>query len=508
MSKLYKIKVINIFIIIIWIILFMIGWISYTRFMYFLLILEIILIYRIIINKLEKSKILQFNNKKILKFIIIINKWRNPLLLLLIKLDVLMYDIIIYYNNKLLNIIIYMLYILIINPLKIFYFKFYKILWIWKTNKIWNILFNRMFGLILSVLIFTNLIGYIKNTLHISLILIIYLYFLIISVLCELIESRENKWLKIFLVNHITTKSVVSNKLGVNLLSIVLKKNNIDELTYYFNKNIEDQVNLLQVGYLWYIINSLKNFEYKPSYDLYIKLWYILDLYLTTRMDTYIFFEYYKWDILNIKNINLIEINNKNDIFLFIKMYKYDYEVFKLILFLYWDLEYYMEGIDYVKNSLIVDSSDIEFIRVKLNNELISNLSYLNKIKYKEPYLFPYMFSTKIAYDPLNIEKLIIEVDKYDLYTKCNNDKYINDIVISLYKKINNVISDDEVSLLRELQSVDDPMNSSYYQNYIDEWYKEWYNGINKSSWKKYFDKIKKLELEYLHFKGAKIIKI
>ena len=89
-------------------------------------------------------------------------------------------------------------------------------------------------------------------------------------------------------------------------------------------------------------------------------------------------------------------------------MYKYDYEVFKLILFLYWDLEYYMEGIDYVKNSLIVDSSDIEFIRVKLNNELISNLSYLNKIKYKEPYLFPYMFSTKIAYDPLNIEKLII----------------------------------------------------------------------------------------------------
>ena len=121
MNNLYKLKIINIFIIIIWIFLFMIGWISYTRFMYFLLILEIILIYRIIINKLEKSKILQFNNKKILKLIIIINKWRNPLLLLLIKLDALMYDIIIYYNNKLLNIIIYMLYILIINLLKIFY---------------------------------------------------------------------------------------------------------------------------------------------------------------------------------------------------------------------------------------------------------------------------------------------------------------------------------------------------------------------------------------------------
>jgi hypothetical protein len=114
---------------------------------------------------------------------------------------------------------------------------------------------------------------------------------------------------------------------------------------------------------------------------------------------------------------------------------------------------------------LIVDFDDLDFIRIKLNNELISNLLYLNKIKYKEPY----SFNINEAYDPLNIENLIIDVEKYDLYTKCNNDKYINDIVISLYKKINNTISDDEVSLLRELQSVDDPMNPLYYQNYIDE---------------------------------------
>jgi len=504
MNKLSKIKIINILIIIIWIIIIALGWISYTRFMYFLLILEIILIYRILISKLEKSKSLQFNNKKIINLFILINKWRNPVLILLIILDVLMYDTIIYYNNKLLNIIIYMLYVLIINPLKIFYFKFYKILWIWKTNKIWNILFNRMFGLILSVLIFTDLIGYIKNTLHINILLIIYLYFLVISALCEVIENRGNKWLKIFLVNHITTKSVILNKLGVNLLSIVLKKNNIDELIFYFNKDIEDKVNILQVGYTWYIIDSLKNFMYKPTYDLYIKLRFTLDTYLTTRIDTYIFFEYYKWDILNIQNINLIKINNINDISLFIKMYKYDYEVFKLILFLYWDLEYYLEGLDNVKNSLIVDFDDLDFIRIKLNNELISNLLYLNKIKYKEPY----SFNINEAYDPLNIENLIIDVEKYDLYTKCNNDKYINDIVISLYKKINNTISDDEVSLLRELQSVDDPMNPLYYQNYIDEWYKEWYKGINKSSWNKYFGKIKKLELEYLlNFKGAIILK-
>jgi hypothetical protein len=51
---------------------------------------------------------------------------------------------------------------------------------------------------------------------------------------------------------------------------------------------------------------------------------------------------------LNIKDINILK-----------EIMEYDYEVFKLILYLYWDLEYYMEGIDGVKNSLILDSIDI-----------------------------------------------------------------------------------------------------------------------------------------------------
>jgi len=139
MNNLLNIKI---FIILIWIIFLVLGWISYSRFMYFLLILEIILIYRILINKLEKSQSVWFNNKKIINFFIFLNKWRNPLFIILIKIDTFIYDAIIYYNNKLLNIIIFILYVLIINPVKIFYFKFYKILWFWKTNKIWNILLD------------------------------------------------------------------------------------------------------------------------------------------------------------------------------------------------------------------------------------------------------------------------------------------------------------------------------------------------------------------------------
>ena len=69
-----------------------------------------------------------------------------------------------------------------------------------------------------------------------------------------------------------------------------------------------------------------------PSYNLYIKLWYILDAYLMTRIDTYIFFEYYKWDI---PESILIGLMTKNDINILKKIMEYDYEVFKVLLYLY-----------------------------------------------------------------------------------------------------------------------------------------------------------------------------
>jgi len=238
-------------------------------------------------------------------------------------------------------------------------------------------------GLILSVLIFTNLIGYIKNTLHISIILIIYLYFVLISVLCEVIEDRENKWLKIFLVNNITIKSVILNKLGVTLLNIIKKKNNIDELIFYFNKDIEDKINILQVGYTWYIIDSLKNIIDKPIYNIYYNLRFCIEYsYLVPRIDEYIFFKYYKWDVPCIVFIKDKDIN-QNNIYILKNIMEYDYEVFKMILFLYWDLEYYLLNFDNVKNSLIVDSSDSTLIRIKFSNEFISNIEFIEKLNIK-----------------------------------------------------------------------------------------------------------------------------
>ena len=205
----------------------------------------------------------------------------------------------------------------------------------------------------------------------------------------------------------------------------MLKKNNINELTYYYNKNIEDKINILQVGYLWYIINSLKNLIDKPNYNNYFNLRLCIEYsYLVFRIDEYIFFKYYKWYIPCIDFIKDEGIN-KTNINILKSIYEYDYEVFKVLLYLYWDLEYYLSNLYNVKNSLIVGFSDRTFIRIKFNNEYISNIEFFEKIKYKN--LNMVWINFKLIYNLLL---------KYDIFNKINDLNEINkdDIDLSIYK--------------------------------------------------------------------------
>ena len=492
---------INLLIVFTWIIFLYLNWITYSRLMFFLIVLEFILIYRIVINQVECSTLFIIKNKNLLNFIIIINKWRNPVLLLLIKFDILMYDLILYYDNILIKCIIYVIYVFIINPIKIFYFKFYKVLRIWKTNKIWNILFNRMFGLILSILIFTNIINFMYNSLHLNILMIIYIYLLLISVLCELIETRSNKWLRIFLVNYINTWSVIANKLDVNFLSIILQKNNINELSLYFNKDIwikyKYKIEKFQIGYMWYIIDSLKNLQNKPNYLFYYNLRWQLYIYLATRMETYLFFKYYNW---NVPNMHLIEVSNLFDINIFKEIYEYDYKVFKILLFLYWDLEYYMENKDYVKDSLIVNSDDLELLNINFKNSVKSDIEFFDKIKYKDLNIF--LFEN--IFDFISLYDINSKINDFDVKYK----HYINIKYYIFYEKIFNMVSDDEIMTLRECQAVDEKIDSSYYEGYINEWYKEWESEINEDLSEKYKNKLKLLEVEYQQFINFLRIKV
>ena len=108
-------------------------------------------------------------------------------------------------------------------------------------------------------------------------------------------------------------------------------------------------------------------------------------------------------------------------------IYEYDYEVFKVILFLYWDLEYYLRGLDSVKNSLIVDSSDYIFIRIKFSNiikELEEHLENNNKQ------------DSSYFWADIEIYGMLNKILKYDLFfnfdIRYTNINYINEYHLRL----------------------------------------------------------------------------
>jgi hypothetical protein len=179
------------------------------------------------------------------------------------------------------------------------------------------------------------------------------------------------------------------------------------------------------------------------------------------RIDNYIFFKYYNWEIPSI---------HPTDMDILKTIMEYDYKVFKILLFLYWDLEYYLQDNKvFVKNSLVVDTIDLDFLKIKINNYINSfDLYFLYTLTRKPKRLWAYI-------EKHGLFNLLL---KYDLYSKVFslNTKYKNDPDIEIfksYKKFNDIISYQDIVVLKEDLSKKEKINPSYYQGYIDAWYKE-----------------------------------
>ena len=159
---------------------------------------------------------------------------------------------------------------------------------------------------------------------------------------------------------------LIGTKKDLDEFKVWVNKQPLEEfdISPYFNKDIINKIEKFKVGYMWYSINILYCINSKLDYNLYVDLWYALDMYLTSRIDSYIFFKYYNWDV---PNINLLEVSNLFNINKLKAIYEYDYKVFKVLLFLYWDLEYYLEDIDYVKESLVVNVKNSWIININIS---------------------------------------------------------------------------------------------------------------------------------------------
>jgi len=239
------------------------------------------------------NKKIEIKSKKLFNFLIYLNKYKNPFLLFILFFEEKIFDLLVIYKSKYLKIFFFFIFIFIINPFKIFLYKFYHMVNIWKNFKYNQIIINRMIGLILSILVFTNIIIYLKYILGINILGIIYLYLLVVTIFSEYQkkETCENKFLHIFLVLDFSSINLIYRKLNTNIFSFIFESNNMNkkkEISYYVNSKQIAKIEKFKIGYTWYIINNIIFFFNKPSYFLYSDINFLLEHYFY-RIDDIVF---------------------------------------------------------------------------------------------------------------------------------------------------------------------------------------------------------------------------
>jgi len=170
-------------IILFFIYLYYTGSITINRVIIFIIVFVVIIVYSrflLLIDNIFKNnnKVKNYikNNEKrfykILDILLVWQKWHNPFILFLTYTDKYLFKINRYITGTRLlyyNFVIYVIvkYLLMFGFIKLILYKYYSLLYKFIKLTIIDILFKRMYGLILSVLIFTdiinNIILYVSN---------------------------------------------------------------------------------------------------------------------------------------------------------------------------------------------------------------------------------------------------------------------------------------------------------------------------------------------------------
>lgn len=219
--------IIKFLVILIWIYLYNIGSLTLNRILVFILVFCLIYGYNRFLAVINSI----FLNKKVIKYIIdnkvyfnkILNillkifKWINPFIIFLIYTDKWLYKLNRYMTSTRFvhyNFIFYVLakYLLMFGLLKFILYKFYSF---WETIfglTIFEILFKRMYGLILSILIFSNILNYIMNILSYNILIYILIYY-VISIACIIWELLYFYYIRFYVMAklyHLGYKTIAS----------------------------------------------------------------------------------------------------------------------------------------------------------------------------------------------------------------------------------------------------------------------------------------------------------
>jgi len=373
-----KFKKFLVYYFIIYFIIFYIEIIKVERILLFFIILLFLLIYKIIMeliihylyeNKNFKIYIKNNNNNlsNVLTILLFIQKWKNPILLLLLYIDKFFFKIfrfIIYkfkankifsytcYNCKKIFFLQYFILNLILGPLKFIFGFFYSVLLRWVEMPFSLFLITRSFSFILSVFIFSDLFIFIYNKLG-----IIYIYsFLIIFSLVIKNINRDFQFFKIqYMNNFISTDYIILIRnhvtiFGIIILAIskykknVLKTKYIDTISSHLKIDIEESFykhwEFYKRNSLLYTINIWKEIKNRPSLYIYMNFvhWITTNTILQGPSSiTNILYLKYRADKLNLILPN--DIKKDLDYLYMVNVLR-----LKLLLFMLWDIDNYTEN--------------------------------------------------------------------------------------------------------------------------------------------------------------------
>jgi hypothetical protein len=340
-------------------------------------------------SKGDKEELIKKINKLIKIFI-----WINPIIGSVFLLHKKLYYFFRWLNWKFSNyvwirkLIYFIIMELITYPILLVHEFYYKILKRWKGLTFTELLFKRIEGLILSVVIFSNIINiminFIKeNELYWYIVIIVYILILILSLIKRFYSSTEvpihERW------GAIHIHFILNDKLLYTILGNVIE-NCIEVIKEYDNSNYEITFNLIiekekrnldliliKTLYEFKYIN--KEVKYKPSFEIYGELYANLGWKDSDLVNIYFYLKQTK----NEESKKEIE-----------KLYKKLKEKFKNNWFLIWEVEEYLKDKKRleIRNLYYYDENSY-FIGT---NEEITDLTYniknfnleLNKEKFKE----------------------------------------------------------------------------------------------------------------------------
>jgi hypothetical protein len=469
-----KIKIIQGFLIFLWLYLIIFNYITTSRLIVFFLILLYIWIYKKLIEKIKLIK--PIKNINILILLIYLDRIKLWIIYIIIYIYIWLFDLLEWSNeNKIIKKIVQLIKSIIINPILLIIYKFYKLLHIWMSSSLKIILMNRIYGIIFSVLIFIPLL----NILLINNWFYIYILIILISILddstlrlkkyqdkkliyyilyiIELLNLNKDIWL---ILEYRSRVSIFAILIKEGIKEVKDRNNKINKYAFevniiYQNILIDSKDGLSEKSIIDYdsklidikIIKMRESFVLIYHYVSFFENFYTdwsseLDYILFLRFSNIVYYKLQKFYILSIEDFEKLNI-----------LEDWLYKLIKLILFYLWNVSKilgedecnifndFIISDEYVYYNLIYDlkkfSSDEKLKEV---NKVIKNKDfYVHRNYYEQMYLY-------------------ISVSEFSCFKNrginYNKYEYINKF-IDVYNNDIKILDTEECRELQSLRTVD-----------------------------------------------------